>query len=253
VRGDTTNDFGFQPGFSTGVGWGVTPKCLLKARAGYTVNMPTFEQLYQTTHGSGDQSRGNPDLQEERIWSYDLAMEYTFGQDRVIQATLFRADTRDLISSMRGTDKIYRPVNIPRAERQGVELTGKYGWGKNINVEANMILQDSDNSDTGKELPYTPSVKLKGTVRYTVPGAKTILEGCVRYEGIRYSQTENLSSQQLDAYTTVDVKITQPFTFKEIAADAYAKIDNLLDVEYQNHYRYPDDGVRVSAGLQVKF
>lgn len=253
LRGDTTNDFGLQPGFSTGAGWSVTPKCLLKARAGYTVNIPAFEQLYQAIHGSIDQTRGNPDLQEERIWSYDLSMEYTFGQDRVIQASLFRADTIDLISSLRGADKIYRPVNIPRAQRQGIELTGKYGWGKNLIVEANMTLQDSDNSETGKELPYTPSMKLKGTVRYTVPGAKTVLEGCARYEGARYSQVENLSSQQLDAYTTVDVKVTQPFTVKGFAVDAYARIDNLLNAEYQNHYGYPDDGIRASAGFQVKF
>ncbi|MEN6328252.1 MAG: TonB-dependent receptor, partial [Syntrophomonas sp.] len=253
LRGDTTDDFGFQPGFSTGVGWTVVPKCVLKGRAGYTVNIPTFEQLYQTTHGSIDQSRGNPNLQEERIWSYDLSLEYSFSENQSLQATLFRADTRDLISSTRGLDKIYRPVNIPRAERQGIELTGKSSWGKNLNTEINLILQDSDNSDTGKELPYTPSIKLKGKVLYTVPNTKTLLEGCLRYEGKRYSQVENLSSQQLDAYTTLDVKITQPFIFKGFAADVYAKIDNLFDVAYENHLGYPNEGISVSAGLQVKF
>ncbi|HCS76813.1 MAG TPA: TonB-dependent receptor [Syntrophaceae bacterium] len=253
LRGDVTNDFGFQPGLSTGAAWRVTPKYLLKARAGYTVNVPTFEQLFQTTHGSIDQSRGNPNLQEERIGSYDLSWEYVFEKDWSIQATLFRADTWDLISALRGVDKIYRPINIPRAERQGVELSGKYGWGKNLILEANMLLQDSGNSDTGKELPYTPSAKLKGTVRYTMPDAKTLFEGCVRYEGVRYSQTENLPSQQLDAYVTIDVKVTQPFTVKGVSADVYAKIDNLLNAQYQNHYGYPDDGIRASAGFQVKF
>ncbi|MEQ8163547.1 MAG: TonB-dependent receptor [Smithellaceae bacterium] len=253
LRGDTTDDFGFQPGFSTGVGWTVTPKCVVKGRAGYTVNIPTFEQLYQTTHGSIDQSRGNPDLQEERIWSYDLSLEYSFSENQSIQATLFRADTRDLISATRDAYKIYRPVNIHRAERQGIELTGKYVWRKNLNTEINVILQDSDNSDTGKELPYTPSIKVKGKMLYTVPGTKTLLEGCLRYEGKRYSQVENLPSQQLDAYTTVDVKITQPFKFKGFAADVYAKIDNLFDVAYENHLGHPNEGISFSAGLQVKF
>jgi vitamin B12 transporter len=49
------------------------------------------------------------------------------------------------------------------------------------------------------------------------------------------------------------VKITQPFKIKGVAADAYVKIDNLLNVAYQNHYGYPDNGIRVSAGLQVTF
>jgi len=81
VRGDVTSDFGFNPGFSGGIGWGITEKTLIKARAGYTVNGPTFEQLYQTSHGSIDQSRGNPDLKEEKILSYDLGIEHNFGKD----------------------------------------------------------------------------------------------------------------------------------------------------------------------------
>jgi iron complex outermembrane receptor protein len=119
LRGDATDDFGFHPGVSTGLGWGVSAQWLLKAKAGYTVNVPTFEQLYQTGHGSIDQTRGNPNLQEERIWSYDVGVEYKTSKDRLLRATLFRNDTRDLISSRRGTDLIYRPVNINRAERQG--------------------------------------------------------------------------------------------------------------------------------------
>lgn len=253
LRGDITDDFGFQPGFSTGVGWTIVPKWVLKGRAGYTVNIPTFEQLYQTTHGSIDQSRGNPNLQEERIWSYDLSLEYTFSENKIFQVNLFRADTRDLISAIRGTDLIYQPYNISSAERQGIELTGKYGWTKNLNTELSVILQDSYNSDTGKELPYTPPLKMKGKVLYTVPATKTLLEGGIRYEGKRYSQTQNLPSEQLDAYTTVDVKITQPLKFKSFAADVYAKVDNLFNVAYENHLGYPNEGIFISAGLQVKF
>ncbi|MEQ8164157.1 MAG: TonB-dependent receptor, partial [Smithellaceae bacterium] len=105
----------------------------------------------------------------------------------------------------------------------------------------------------GKELPYTPSIKVKGKVLYTVSGTKTLLEGCLRHEGKRYSQVENLPSQKLDAYTTVDAKITQPFKFKGFAADVYAKIDNLFDVAYENHLGHPNEGISVSAGLQLKF
>lgn len=253
LRGDVTNDFGFNPGFTGGLGWGVTPKLLLKAKAGYTVNVPTFEQLYQTGHGSIDQTRGNPNLQEERIWSYDLGVEYKFDKDRLLQATLFRADTRDLISSVRGADLIYRPVNIASAERQGVELTGKYGWGNGLSSEASFIWQDSRSGNTGKNLPYTPEFIAKGTLQYTVPGPATRLAGALRYEGKRFSQAENLPEQQLDEYVTVDLKLTQPFTIQKMAVDGFVKIDNLFNTAFESHYRYPDDGLRFVTGLQMKF
>lgn len=253
LRGDVTDDFGFEPGFSAGIGWTLVPKCVLKGRAGFTVNIPTFEQLYQTTHGSIDQTRGNPNLQEERIWSYDLSLEYTFSENKIFQVNLFRADTRNLISAIRGTDLIYRPYNISSAVRQGIELTGKYGLAKNLNTELSLILQDSDNSDTGKELPYTPPIKAKVKMLYTIPTTKTLLEGGIRYEGKRYSQTENLPPQQLDAYTTADIKATQPLKFKGYAVDLYAKVDNLFNVAYENHLGYPNEGIFISAGLQVKF
>ena len=252
-RGDLASDFGFNPGFSGGLGWGITERTLIKARVGYTVNVPTFEQLYQTSHGSIDQSRGNPDLKEERIWSYDLGIEHNFGKDRLIRFTLFRADTRDLITSDRGTDKIYRPVNLAGAERQGIEITGKYGWETGLTAEMSVTLQSSKNKDTGKELTYTPVIKLKSTVKYVLPQLKTRLEGTIRYEGNRFSQAENLPSQQLAEYVVVGIKAIQPFKIGGNAADCYVKADNLFNTAFQSHFGYPDDGIRFAAGIQMRF
>jgi len=253
LRGDVTNDFGFNPGFSSGVGWGLSDKTLLKARAGYTVNIPTFNQLYQTSHGSIDQTRGNPDLKEEQVWSYDLGVEHTFGKDRLVQLMLFRADTFDLITFIRGVDMIYRPVNLSAAERQGVELTGKYGWETGLTVETSCTFQSSKDKDTGNDLPYTPTIKLKSTIRYMLPSLKTRLEGTIRYEGARYSQAENLLSQRLAGYVVVDVKATQPFSIARIASDLYVRIDNLFNTPYETHLGYPNDGIRIVAGLQMRF
>lgn len=252
-RGDYTNDFGFNPAFTAGISRGITQKCLVKIRAGYTVNVPTFEQLYQSAHGSIDQSRGNPDLKKEKVWSHDFGIEYKFSEGVIFNANMFRADTGDLISYKRGDDKIYRPINIANAERQGIELTGKYEWGKGLITEINIIMQNSKNSDTGKDLPYTPKLKLRCTSQYTLPSLKTRLEGTVRYEGKRFSQLENLPSQRLDDYISVDIKATQPISIKKIIADWFIKADNLFNASYQTHYGYPDDGIRFITGLQMRF
>lgn len=253
ARGDITNDFGFTPGGVLGLGWAATQNALLKLRVGYVTNVPTFEQLYQSTHGSIDQSRGNPDLKTEKVLSYDMSLEYRFAKNRQIQATLFRVDTWDLITSQRGADLTYRPINIARAERQGIEVTAKSSWESGFSSDLSCIYQSSKNRDTGKDLPYTPDIKIKVTAQYTFPSIKTRLEASIRYEGVRYSPAENLVMQKMNDYLTTDLRITQPLNNKKIKTDFFAKIDNLCNVRYQNHYGHPDDGIRALGGVQVRF
>lgn len=253
LRGDHTDDFHFNPGFNSGVGWAVTDRVLIRGRAGYVVNVPTFEQLYQTSHGSIDQTRGNPDLREERIWSYDVGFEYKIDRDRQLQIVFFRTDTRDLIAYERGNDLIYRPSNIKKAVRQGVEMTLKYGWINGFAVDTSVIFQDSCSGDTRGDLPYTPEWKIKNTFRYVIPSWKTQLEGIVRYEGSRYSQEENLRAQRLKEYVTTDFRMVQPFVLRGLKTDWYLKIDNLFNTPYESHIGYPDEGIRFSTGVQMRF
>lgn len=253
LRGDLTNDFGANPGGTIGLGWGIADKTLLKLRAGYTVNIPLFGQLYQTSHGSIDQTRGNPDLKKERVWSYEIGLEHTFAKDRLLQLTLFRSDTVDLISSRRGSDMIYRPVNIQGAERQGGEIMAKYAWDNGPTLEASLTIQDSAVKSTGKKLPYTPGLKMKYTLSYTLPRLATRLETTLRYEGSRYSQAENKSYQRMDDAVLVDLKATQPFKIGKIATEIYLRVDNLFDTAYETHLGHPDDGIRAAAGIQMRF
>jgi vitamin B12 transporter len=251
LRGDHTSDFDFNPGASAGLSLEATKKLLIKGNAGYRVNVPNFGQLYQPSHGSIDQVRGNPDLNEEQVASYDLGLAYRSRKDRVFQATLFRTDTRDMIVYRRGTDRVYQPVNIDKAWRHGLELTVKYAWETGVSVDLDYIVQDSENRETRKELAYTPRNTFKATVKYTLPGWKTRLETKLKYYDSRYSESEARESEKLDAYTTVDLKLLQPFSIGRTSCEGFIDLYNLLDQDFENHYGYPDDGFRFVAGLNL--
>lgn len=251
LRGDHTSDFDFNPGASAGLSLEATKKLLIKGNAGYSVNVPNFGQLYQPSHGSVDQVRGNPDLNEEKVSSYDLGLEYRSRKNRVFQATLFRTDTRDLIVYRRGTDLVYQPVNIDKAWRHGLELTVKYAFDTGVSVDLDYIVQDSENRETGKELAYTPRNTFKATVKYNLPEWKTRLETKLRYYDPRYSEVEARESEKLDAYTTVDLKLLQPFSMGRISCEGFIDVYNLFDRDFENHFGYPDDGFRVVAGLNL--
>ncbi len=253
IRGNYTNDFDFNPGVTGGLGYALSEKTILKGKAGYSVNLPTFGQLYQTSHGSIDQVRGNPDLDKERTWSYDFGIEHRFSKERLVQATFFGAETHDLIMPVRGSDKIYRPANIDRAWRRGIELTLKYGWEMGFTAEINAVFQESRNDDTGEDIPYTPKAKLKASVQYILARFKTRLEVVVRHESSRFSEAENLRDQRLDPYTVMDMKVIQPFSMQGYAGECFVRVNNLFNETYENHFGYPDDGIRVATGIQVRF
>lgn len=114
-------------------------------------------------------------------------------------------------------------------------------------------IQDSGVRGSGNDLPYTPWLKMKYTLSYTLPCLATRLETTIRYEGSRYSQVENRSYQRMDAAVLVDLKATQPFTIGKIFSDIYLRVDNLFDTAYENYLGYPDDGIRAAAGIQMRF
>lgn len=253
LRGDHSTDFGFNPGGSCGLGFQLLEKGLVKANAGYTVTLPTFGQLYQPSHGSIDQVRGNPDLDEEQCVSYDLGFDYSFRKGRFLKAALFRNETRNAIVYERGPDRIYRPVNVDRAWRQGMEVAGAFGLDNGLGIEVSYILQDSRNEKAGVELPYTPRHKVRAGFTYTVEGWDTRLEGIVRYVAEQYNSAQALDTQRVKAYATADLKVLQPFTMKKLACEWYLNVENLFDRDYEVHYGYPDDGFRVVSGVNLNF
>lgn len=238
TRGDEVSDFGFNPGVSGGIHHVLGEGWVIKANVGHSVNVPTFGQLYQPSHGSIDQTRGNPDLDKEKILSTDASLEYSWNKMASMQLSLFRSDTDDPILYQRGSDLIYRPVNGDSAWRQGVEVTGKYRFRPDLSLEADVIFQDSEVEETGNELTYTPHVKAKLTLQNTLSRTGTKLETTLRYTGKQYSEMENLESERLDDYVTVDCKITQPFALGKRKVEWFFNINNLFDKNYSIHYHY---------------
>lgn len=253
ARGDRVSDFGFNPGLSGGVRHALAEGWSLKANLGSSVNIPTFGQLYQPSHGSIDQSRGNPDLDKEKILSADTGLEYVWDKGRSLQLSLFRTETDDPILYQRGSDLIYRPINGDQAWRQGLEATWKYRLATWLSLDANLIVQDSEVEETGNELTYTPHLKSKLTLQSTLPRTETRLETTVRYTGKQYSEMENREEQRLDDYVSVDCKVIQPFTLSGRKAEWFLNIDNLFDTGYEIHYGYPDEGFRILTGLNLSF
>ena len=250
TRGDYTNDYEFFPAANAGLSFAIGPFGLLKTNAGYSVNIPSFGQLYQPSHGSMDQVRGNPDLSEENIYSYHMGIEKKFGKNFTFETAFFRTITRDLIAYQRGPDHIYRPVNVRHTYKYGTETLFQYKRAKGFAVDFNYIWQKTGNRDIGGKLPYSARHSTKLTVKYALKTG-TRLETIIRTVSSQYSDVENTKSQKIDSYSTADFKMIQPVMFKKISTDFFLHINNIFDADYEVHYGYPDDGFRFICGVNI--
>ena len=253
ARADQVTGFGCNPALSGGVYHVLGAGWVFKVNLGYSVNIPTFGQLYQPSHGSIDQTRGNPDLDKEKILAADSGLEYRWDKDGSIQLSLFRSQTDDPILYRRGSDLIYRPVNGDRAWRQGLETSVEHRINSAFSLDGDIVIQDSEVEETGTELTYTPHLKAKFTLQTTVNKIGSRLETTLRYTGRQYSEMENIESQRLDAYTTVDCKAIQPFKLYGRKAEWFFNIENLFNTGYAIHYGYPDEGFRILTGINLSF
>jgi vitamin B12 transporter len=252
TRCDYTSDFGFQPAATSGLSINLNSRNHAKINAGYGVIVPTFGQLYQPSHGSIDQVRGNPDLKEESVLTVAAGINHLFSDKRSVEITLFREDTDDKIVYQEGADLIMRPINIDGAYRQGIETVVNWKLVSSASFILSCLCQQSRNLDNDKELTYTPEHKVKLTLNWTLP-TKTRTETTVTSIGSCYSDLENTSEKKVDGYTTVDLKIIQPVGFPKCQTEFFVYFENLLDEAYEIHYGYPDDGFRVTAGLNIDF
>ncbi len=251
IRGDYTNDFYFSPAYTTGASYAFSKNLLLKSNVGYSEKIPSFSQLYQPSHGSVDQVRGNKDLDEEKIYSYDLVLENKINQWINLETGLFRTDTHDLIIYERGEiDRIYRPVNINKAYREGVEVSLKINIKNLADLDLNYILQKSKNRATGGKLTYVPENKFKATLKFSLKTA-TRVEMIFKALSHQYSEPENKKTERIDSYTCTDVKIIQPFKIKSINTDFFVYFQNIFDEDFEFHHGYPDDGFRVVSGVNL--
>ena len=251
-RCDYTSDFDFQPAVNGGLGIKMSSKSLVKINIGYGVNVPTFGQLYQPSHGSIDQVRGNPDLREESVWTVSAGIDFNYAKGRNLNVTLFHEKTDDKIVYQDGADLMKKPVNIDGAYRRGLELSAGWEMTPTARMDISYVWQQSENRENDQDLTYTPDHKLKAKLNWCLP-TKTRMETTVSYVSRHYSDLENSSEKSVSGYTTLDLKIIQPICCKACQTEWVLYIENLLDREYETHYGYPDDGFRFTLGLNVDF
>ncbi len=237
VRQDTFELYGTQVNPRIGLVVLLSDRLTLRAAAGRTFRAPTFDELAPSLSG-------NPALQPETAWSYDLGVEYLLAPGLTVQLTGYYKDATNLITS---TPPLFVPMNVGRAIVTGASLEVLGRLSDRWFVRANYTGQRARDAATDLDIVYVPRSLGNLEVIYQIAPAVSV-SAIVSYVGDRFANTGNTSL--VPGYWLTSLTTTWA------AGDGYALqagVANLFDVVYQESLNFPEPGRRYFMTLTKNF
>jgi outer membrane receptor for ferrienterochelin and colicins len=230
---------------------GATSSLALSAGQGY--RSPSLrERYYEFASPFGYSVIGNPNLQPERVWSFNFDYERN-AADRSLRLGLFRHEIKDLIvfDMIQDSPQVFQTTNIGDGHSSGLELAAHQSWlidgcaecGERrfaAGYDATWIFDAAD-EELGTELVNSPELSQRVRFTATQPGASAEL--LVNNTSARYVDRENLS--QAPEFTTVDLTLTRDIGHGTLKLAGL----NLFDVSNGKYGPEPGREVRLEYSL----
>jgi len=218
----------------------------LRASYGTAFRSPSFLDLY----GQDPYYVGNPNLEAEEAKGWDAGVDYFLADKKgVLSATWF--DTR--ISNLIAFDFAVFPgtvKNVGRARTQGLEVSGKFSLPGAVDVRLAYTYLEADDLTTGERLLRRPRNSGSLDLWHDFGGGFSAGTGLVFVSDRMDVNAATYATIQGEDYTVVRLygawQATPRVTIK-------ARVENLLDEQYEQVHGYPMLGLGAFAGVEVKF
>ena len=218
----------------------------IRASVARSYRAPTFNDLYWPADAF---VAGNPSLQPEKAWSYELGGEKKFGDLAILKIAVFYRDVTDLIRWAPGTDFVWRPSNVQTAHIWGGETEMVFYPWKGLAIPLNYSYLDPRDESTGEPITNKPKHIVNAGVEYvTAFGLKSSLKG--RYVQFYVNNTSTLNRDYfvLDGRLAYEFKIYQKFK-----GEGFVSLTNALNRDYQINEGYPMPPQSLNGGVSFAF
>lgn len=214
-----------------GINYNPKATTTIKASVSKGFRSPTVMEMYLFAP--------NPDLEPERMMSYEISWLQSFMKGRLnIELTFFTAEGENLIQVVGQYPNIIRK-NVGTFSNKGVEFEAKFMVAKNLFFYANY-------SYIGLE-----------KIVVAAPRQQFNLNANYRYKIFNL----NVSAQHIEKlYTSTNPEITESYTLLNARLNAQVQknlsvfilANNLLNQEYEINYGYPMPNINFSGGINLK-
>ncbi|HTP85253.1 MAG TPA: TonB-dependent receptor [Alphaproteobacteria bacterium] len=219
----------------------------LKGSVGTGFKAPTLDQLFDNFPQFG--FFANPNLIPETSIGYDAGFEQGLLDKRVqFGATYFHNDIKNLITT-NAAGASYE--NVGRATTYGVESFVAYRPWDPLSLRADYTYTRAENDILHEELTRRP--KNKASLNATWQATDNIsFSGTVLYVGpwIDSNRAGTVTGLTANGYTLVNLAASYEL---RPGVTTFARINNLLDKQYQDPIGFQHQGFGIFAGLRVAF
>jgi outer membrane cobalamin receptor len=237
------NDDG--PVFLAGAFWDPWTRTRLRASVARKIRFPSLRQLYE-------QGTGNPDLDAERAWDYEVGVTQQLPWATVLDVTGFWMDVEDFIERPPGVDVFQ---NNDRYRFRGVEVSVDARPFEPIAVRTSYGFLDSENRSHGSpehQLPNRPRHRVALEVQARLPfGVEGRIALAHVADQVNYSRQDPVQQRDGDDATLLDLKLLRRFREDRLAL--YVGVDNVNDADYEPSYGVPEAGRVFYGGLEGRF
>jgi len=252
LRHDINETFADETTWRTGLSWQATDGTRLHSGAGTGVSDPTFFDRFGFFP---DQFMGNPDLIPEQAFGWDIGIEQTFWDGRgLVDATFFSSELEDEITqTFDPVTFMSTAVNQPgKSERRGVELSGWLQPLPGLRLDAAYTYLDADEPNGDREIRRAKHIA-SVSVDYRFLDDRAGINLDFDFNGEQLDQdfsTFPATRVTLDSFLLVT--LAARYELME-GLEAFARIENLLDENYQNVLGFNTPGIGAFAGLRARF
>jgi len=171
---------------------------------------------------------GNPNLEPETSRNFEIGIQKKFSTRQNLKVTVFQ-NTIDELITFNDPDGFFGPIpgmneNIEKARIRGIEFHYGLSMGK-LSVQAEAIIQNPENRDTGVQLARRAKRTLTTHLDYDFDQFTAGLEWLVTSE----RKDSDFSNTINAGYGLVNLNVNAPIT-RDISVRG--KIENLLDKDY---------------------
>ncbi len=256
VRHDSFNTVGDATTYRVTGGY-LIEETNTKIRSSYATGFraPTINELFWPDFG-------NPDLQPEKSQSFDVGVDQTLFADRVtISGGYFWNRYRDLIQTIQsaavcGTGPFganYCPINVVSAKSQGWEgmvnvvVVQEHPWVKRLELKGQYTMTLTRDLMTGNRLRRWPIDQASISVLYEpVDRLSTIVD--FRFAASQFNDQGN--TQRVSSFNVVNLAVNYDLSDQ---LQAYVRVDNVFDEEYEEILFFGTPGRSVFGGVRANF
>lgn len=218
------------------------------ASVGTGVTNPTFIEQFGYNPAT---FVGNPDLKPEKSTGWDVGIEKKFADGQfIVDVTYFQSTLEDEIVNDYSAYPVITVDNADsKSHRKGVEVAASWTPLDWLDLTASYTFLDSTDGDGNTEVRRPQnSGRVDATARFHEGRGKLTLSAIVNADQV----DNDFSTYQvvsLDDYVLVNARVSYKVNDH---AEAFVRVENLLDQDYEEVWSYQAQGISAYAGLSVQ-